>query len=270
MNCDKERVTHWLNNELTEAERHEFGAHLAGCTACQQEIKEAREVLTLMKQIQAPEPSPGMEVRFQGMLDAYKQSVIKEPDVWKNFTTRLRQLWYFQPKLQLSYSIVLLLLGMAVGYLFLNKSPKDNSKEQIATLSSQVEDMRQMMMLSLLENPSASERLRAVSYTEEITKVNEQIIDALLRTLNEDPNVNVRLVTLEALIKYSDHPGVREELIRSIAIQESPLLQSALADLMIRLQEKRSVSAFKQLLNNTGPGNPVKPKIEKTITQLSL
>ena len=270
MKCDKERVTHWLNNQLTDAERQEFEVHLADCTACQQEVKEATKVLNGMKQIQVPEPSADMEVRFLGMLDAFKQSVVKKDNVWKSFISRLQQLWSFQPKLQLAYSIVLLMLGITVGYLFLNKSPKDNSKEQIATLSSKVEDMRQMMMLSLLENPSASERLRAVSYTEEITNVNEQIIDALLRTLNEDPNVNVRLVTLEALIKYGNQPRVREQLIRSIAKQESPLVQSALADIMIKLQEKRSVSAFKLLLKNTGIDNPVKPKIEKTITQLSL
>lgn len=270
MKCDKERVTHWLSNQLTDSERQEFEAHLTECTACQQEVKEAREVLTLMKQVHVPEPSADMEVRFQGMLDAYKQSVVKKESVWKNFISRLQQLWSFQPKIQLAYSIVLLILGITIGYLFLNKSSKDNSKEQIAALSSKVEDMRQMMMLSLLENPSASERLRAVSYTEDITNVNAQIIDALLRTLNEDPNVNVRLVTLDALIKYSNQPMVREELIISIANQESPLMQSALADVMIRLQEKRSISAFKHLLENTRADNPVKPKIEKTITQLSL
>lgn len=222
-------------------------------------------LLYLMRQTQVPEPSADMESRFQGMLDGYKQSMNKE-----NFISRLRQLWSIQPKMQLAYSFVILIVGITVGYLFLNKSSKDNSKEQIAALSSKVEDMRQMMMLSLLENPSASERLRAVSYTEEITSVNAQIIDALLRTLNEDPNVNVRLVTLEALIKYSDQSIVREELIRSIANQDSPLVQSALADVMMKLQEKRSVEAFKQLLKNTGTDNPVKPKIEKTITQLSL
>jgi hypothetical protein len=269
MNCDKERITHWLNNQLTGAEQKEFEKHLAQCTACQKEVKEAREILTLMKEVRVPEPSADMEARFQGMLDAHKQSMSKDSS-WKNFINRLQQLWSYQPKFQLAYSIVLLILGITLGYLFLNKGSKDNSEQQIAALSSKVEDMRQMMTLSLLENPSASERLRAVSYTEEITNINTQIIEALLRTLNEDPNVNVRLVTLEALTKYSEQPKVREELIRSIANQESPLMQSALADVMIRLQEKRSVSAFKHLLENTGADNPVKPKIEKTITQLSL
>jgi len=269
MKCDKEMLTHWLNNQLTNAERQEFEAHLAECTACRQEVKEGTKVLVLMEQIQVPQPAAGMEARFLGMLDAYTQSV-KKDSIWKNFNSRLQQLWSFQPKLQLAYSLVLLVIGVTVGYLFLNKSPKDNSKEQITMLSSKVEDMRQMMMLSLLENPSASQRLRAVSYTEEITNVNAQIIDALLRTLNEDPNVNVRLVTLEALIKYSDRSRVREELIRSIANQESPLVQSALADIMMKLQEKRSVEAFKKLLEHSSDSNPVKPKIEKTILQLSI
>lgn len=269
MKCDKESVTHWLSNQLTDAERQKFEAHLAECAACQQDVKEGTQVLTLLQQIDVPEPSADMEVRFQGILDDYKQTINKTGS-WNDFINHLRQLWTFQPKIQLAYSIVLLIVGVTVGYLFLNKGPKDNSKEQIAALSSKVEDMRQMMTLSLLENPSASERLRAVSYTEEIPNINAQIIDALLRTLNEDPNVNVRLVTLEALIKYSAQPKVREELIRSIANQESPLVQSALADVMIKLQEKRSISAFKDLLKNTGPDNLVKPKIENTITQLSL
>jgi hypothetical protein len=269
MNCDKERITHWLNNQLSVSERKEFEKHLAQCAACQQEVNEAGEMLNLIKKIHVPDPSADMEARFQGMLDTYKQSS-NNSSSWKNFIDRVQQVWSSQPKLQLAYSIVLVIAGIAVGSLFINKSKKDNSQEQIATLSSKVEDMRQMMTLSLLENPSASERLRAVSYTEDIANVNTQIIDALLRTLNEDPNVNVRLVTLDALIKYSDRPMVREELIRSIATQESPLVQSALADVMIRLQEKRSVSAFKSLLENTGADNPVKPKIEKTIAQLSL
>jgi hypothetical protein len=270
MNCDKERVTHWLNQQMTSSEQIEFETHMAGCTACQQEVKAARQVLLMMEHVQVPEPAHDMEIRFQGMLDAYKLSAIKKESAWKNFIIHLRQLWTIQPKLQFAYSIVLVMLGITVGYLFLDKSSKVDSKDQLATLSSQVEEMRQMMMLSLLENPSASERLRAVSFTEEIHNVNAQVIDALLRTLNEDPNVNVRLVTLEALIKYSDQPKVRQELIRSIAKQESPLVQSALADLMIKLQEKRSIKEFEQLLKNTGTDNPVKPKIEKTISQLSL
>jgi hypothetical protein len=269
MKCEKERVTHFLSNQMTDSERNEFEGHLAECASCQQELKEGREFLNLMSQMREPEPSADMELRFHGMLDAYKQSALKGGSAWRNVVNRLQLLWSFQPRAQLTYSIILLLSGIVVGYL-LQSNNSNNSKEQIADLSTKVEDMRQLMMMSMLDNPSASERLKAVSYTEEISNVNSEVIDALFTTLNEDPNVNVRLVTLDALSKYSSNPKVREGLIQSIVQQESPLLQSALADVMIRLQEKRSVKAFRQLLQQGGEDNPVKSKIEKAILQLSL
>ncbi len=62
------------------------------------------------------------------------------------------------------------------------------------------------------------------------------------------PNVNVRLTTLEALTHFARDPVVREGLIQSILQQESPLVQAALADVMLKLQEKRAIQPFKKLL----------------------
>jgi HEAT repeat protein len=129
--------------------------------------------------------------------------------------------------------------------------------------------MKQMMMLSLLENPSASERIKAVGYTEDISNVNQKVIDALLTTLNEDPNLNVRLVTLEALVKLAREPSVREGLVKSITLQDSPLLQSAIADVMVKLQEKRSVKSLEKLLNKKNLNGMVKVKIEQSIRKLT-
>jgi HEAT repeat protein len=125
------------------------------------------------------------------------------------------------------------------------------------------------MMLSLLQNPSASERIRAVSYTNEITHVNPNVAAALLATLNNDPNVNVRLTTLEALTHFARDPVVREGLIQSILQQDSPLVQAALADAMLKLQEKRAVLPFKKLLQQKDLNGMVRTKIEQTITRLT-
>ena len=46
---------------------------------------------------------------------------------------------------------------------------------------------------------AASERIRGVSYASEISTINKNVLDALLSTLNNDPNSNVRLMTLDAL-----------------------------------------------------------------------
>jgi HEAT repeat protein len=128
--------------------------------------------------------------------------------------------------------------------------------------------MKQVMLLSLLQDPSASQRIRAVSYTDEISNVNLKVIDALFTTLNGDPNVNVRLSTLEALVKLSGEPRVREGLVRSIDLQDSPIIQSAIADAMVKLQEKSSVQSLQKLLNKKGLNQMVKINIEKSIQKL--
>jgi len=273
INCDQtnDQLTDWLSNQLTDAERISLETHLAQCPACQAEADSVRQLWQLMGKLPAPDPGPLARVRFQTMLDTYKDTVATKPErVVEQLLAKLRQAWVPQSAFRLAYSLVLLSVGLAAGYWF-NRSgtPATAYQQQIDTLSTQVQEMRQMMLLSLLENPAASERLRAVSYAEEINQVDEQVVDALLTTLNNDQNVNVRLVTLEALAKLADNPSVREGLVQSITRQESPMVQSALADIMVKLQEKRSIKHLRQLLRDDKLNDLVKGKIEQSIKALS-
>ena len=268
MICEKERITHWLNQQLSETEQQQFEAHLAGCKECREELAIAQLVINKIGQIDIPGPAADMEVSFQATLNNYKHAINKKDYSWKDSWSLLYEKLTLRPKYQLAYSFLLLLIGLAAGYIIQNR-PKDSGRQEIAALSSEVQEMKQMMMLALLQNTSASERIKAVSYTEEIGTADDQVVNALFATLNEDPNVNVRLVTLEALTKYSSDPLVRQRLVQSILLQESPLMQAALADVMIRLQEKRSIESFKALLKNIEDNNPAKAKIQQTIIKLN-
>lgn len=266
MKCDNELITRYINNEMTDAERNAFEAHLTECAACSEELEASQQIWKLMGEMPAPKPSADMPVRFQSMLEEYKGSMIEKTNPFANLLEHLKQLWTLQPKMQFAYSIVLIVIGLGFGYL-LNRQGIEGNKE-IASLSSQVHEMKEMMMLSLLENPSASERIKGVSFTSEVKSTNKEVVDALFSTLNNDPNVNVRLVTLEALTNLASDPAVREGLVQSIIQQDSPLVQSALADAMLKLQEKRSVQSFKKLLQQKGLDTTIRLKIEKTINRL--
>ena len=67
------------------------------------------------------------------------------------------------------------------------------------------------------------------------------------------------------------HGGNPDEqgLVQSILEQDSPLVQSALADVMLKLQEKRAVKSFKKLLKQKDLNGMVKTKIEQTISRLT-
>jgi anti-sigma factor RsiW len=287
-NYDKEQFFYLLSDQLEENRRSELEAHLATCPECQMEWEAAKKIWLLMEEVPSPEPSEAVRTGFSAILKNYKEEQATNNSPWLTLVRKLRDLWIVQPGMQMAYSAILLLAGLSIGYLFAHPMPTQTTATaatataaaapatamaatsgQVDSLSAQIREMKQSMAISLLENPSASERIRAVSYTSEIGKANKQVVDALLETLNNDPNVNVRLVTLEALAKFAGQPAVRQGLVQSIANQESPLVQSAIADIMVKLQEKRSVRSLQELLQKKDLNEAIRNKIELSIRKLT-
>ena len=151
---------------------------------------------------------------------------------------------------RLALAAAMLIAGFSAGYYY----QKPSGNYEVGVLSDQVKELKEMMMISLLEKESATERLKAVSLTEEIDGPSKKVTEALLNTLNEDESVNVRLAALEALGKYMKKPHVREGLVRSIAKQDSPLVQVALAEMMVTMREKSSVNELKKVLEQIQSG----------------
>ncbi|MCD8539902.1 MAG: HEAT repeat domain-containing protein [Leadbetterella sp.] len=225
-----EKIIDYLNGELPEKERLALEERLTRDPEFRAGYEEEKALWDLMGKITAPAVDSKVKSRFLDALQGYKEATAPRPGLF----AKLKEFWNFQPQLKLSYAMLMLCVGLGAG-LYFNKK----NHGEMARMSSEVSEMKQMMVLSLIENPSATERIRAVSMTQEIRNVDENVIEALLSTLNNDPNDNVRLMTLEALAELADNPKVREGLVRSIVLQTSPIMQSAMADVMLRLQEKK-------------------------------
>ena len=304
----KELLERWWSDQLTESERAALKAQLDGCEDCQRELEGSRELWDLMGYMPVPEPSSGeMQANFSAMLESYKGSVEGARATRRPAGAGFWQTFRLQPWLAVACSLILIAGGFGLGFM-LNRSPRviyvaakapeatqrppqdtginkpvvvsppqavaktktiAASASQVQALSEQLHEMRQMMMLSLLQNPSASQRMKAASYASESRTISPDILSALLTTLNNDPNVNVRLTTLDALTQYARNAAVREGLIQSILMQDSPLMQAALADVMLKLQEKRAIPSFKKLLQDKGLNDMVRSKIEQVITRLT-
>jgi hypothetical protein len=273
MTCEnaKGQLTDWLDHKLTNTDRSEVEKHLIHCLHCQEEFAASRQVWEAMGQIKMPEPSAEMRVRFHAMLDTFRASEkASHRSSFRNLLGKIRDIALPQWSIQLGFSLLLVGLGWVIGSKTSQPEIEVNTYEQqIDLLAGQIQEMKSKMMLALIENPSATERLRAVGYTNEITEADGHVIEALFATLNNDPNVNVRLVTLEALTRYTKNAAVRDGLVKSLALQDSPLVQVALADVMVQMQEKSSVEALKSLLRKEDLNDLVKNKIEQSIKDLS-
>ncbi len=200
--------------------------------------------------LESVQPDLSVDDRFYQMLAAEKQTNKSVPVI---------------PMYQrMAIAAGLLMCGFMIGYLL----QSDSGEKEVNQLTEQVSELKEMMMLSLLEKESATQRLKAVSLTSEMDQVSDKVTDALFATLNSDENVNVRLAALEALKPYVKSNKVRSGLIAAISKQDSPLVQVALADLMVNIQEKKSVDALKQLLEKENTPKEVKSRISESIEVL--
>jgi hypothetical protein len=222
------------------------------------ELSQLESLFQLTKKIdQQPEPTPSLELdhRFYEMLAKEKRKSSSLTFSFPDFKILFHRY---------ALACTLLIAGFLSGYWF----QQPTSTSDVKQLTLQVEGLKEMMMISLLEKESATERLKAVSLTQEINGPSKKVTEALFKTLNADPNVNVRLAALDALQGYSNLPHVREGLVHSIATQQSPLVQMALAELMVAIQEKSSVHELKKVLDQKSTAKEVKEKIQRSINVL--
>ncbi|WP_139921353.1 zf-HC2 domain-containing protein [Hymenobacter sp. DG01] len=276
VNCEgvQEELMDWLAGTLPPAQRQTVEAHLAECPGCQQELAAVQSLWSTMGQLPVPEPSEQLRPTFYAMLADF-QATEQRRQRWSvaGVLERIRAWWQPAYGLRLAYSLALLLVGLVAGYGLKGRPDAAGMGAGQPVAASEPAaagpEAQPTQVLALLSNPSAVQRLRAVSYAEEVAPTNERVVAALLSTLNQDPNVNVRLASLEVLAGLSHDPVVRQGLVRSLPRQDSPLVQSALADVMVRLQERRSVRPLRKLLQQDNLNEQVKDKIEQSIETLS-
>jgi HEAT repeat protein len=120
-----------------------------------------------------------------------------------------------------------------------------------------------------LDQSSTTERLRGVNLSYSLENPDSRTIQALLDTLNNDPNINVRLAAVDALYLFYDSPTVREGIIQSLSQQDSPFLQAALVDLLVSVRERQALESFKKLIAANELDPKVRQKLEQGIQELS-
>ncbi len=270
MNCDqiKSLIPDYFSHNLEKNKMAEFEGHLASCSNCSQEVESLNRIWLKLDTLPEEEPSPALRFRFETMLDAYQQGIkqAKQSKKLRETLNNWLEKWLpRQPMVQLATALALLLIGIFVGTR-LGIVKKGNG--ELVQLRQEVQEMRATVALSLLKQSSPVERLQGVNFSNQLQRPDPEILTALLNTLNDDPNVNVRLAAVDALYLFSDRPIVRQGLIESLAKQNSPMVLIEIIDLMVEIREKRSINALRQLIQNEKLNAIVKERAEWGIGQL--
>ena len=127
--------------------------------------------------------------------------------------------------------------------------------------------MRQLVTLSLLQQQSANERLRGVTYSYRAEPDDMEVLSALLETANHDASVDVRLAAIDALANLSSSRAARRGLVQSLARQDSPLVQIAIVDVLAGMREQTAAPAMRALLSEPALDTNVRKRIEGALQQ---
>ena len=130
--------------------------------------------------------------------------------------------------------------------------------------------MRQLVTLSLLQQQSASERLKGVTWTTRIDQPDSDLTGALLDALMHDPNDNVRLATVDALKRVADRDAVRRGVIEALPRQTSPLVQIALVDFVAEMNSSEATEALRRLSNDPMVNKDVRARAAAGLQRVGL
>ncbi|MEO8594972.1 MAG: zf-HC2 domain-containing protein [Candidatus Solibacter sp.] len=267
MNCERirEQIPEALAGRLSKADRETLVEHLESCGACRTEVAELNAVwrgLEAVKSGMDAAPDSGAKTRFQDMLAAYQAGMqAAQPVVRKNNVAGIpaRPVW------QAAIAAGLVLCGILFGRYLPQTS---GGSPELAQLRSQVENLNQMVALSMLQGQSPSARMRGVTYSERIAQPDPQVLDALLQAVNHDSSVNVRLSAVDALQKFGGDPETSRAMVRSIPEQDSPLVQIALVDMLVQLNARVAAPDLARLANDSELNEMVRQRMLWAVNKL--
>jgi hypothetical protein len=248
----------WMS-ELDEVSAAALRHHLGECAACAGEMSSLSRMWEKLGDLPAPEPGPGLRARWERTLDSLMDEDRPRRMPW------WQTIWPTNPAWQIATAGLCLAVGLGAGALL---ERGRGERDEVARLREEVAGTKEMVVLSLLEQQSAVERLRGVDYSARMPSVEPRVIEALVQAVNGDPNVNVRLAAIDALSKAANNTRVRESMQEALTTQDSPMVQAALIDYLVDARDRNAVGAMRELTGRADLNPTVRERAAYAVRQL--
>jgi hypothetical protein len=174
--------------------------------------------------IEAEQPSANLRKNFYAKLDRATAPTL---------SSKLRDFLGFSGYAGWITATACLLVGLGTGQL-IGTDSSDSSAERLATLEQNVSMLNRTLILDRLDNDSAGKRLQGVLDAAYFASEDAEIAAALLQRAMQDRVHSVRAAAIDALGRQLGAPSVGKRIMDSIAESESPIVQLALIDVVLR------------------------------------
>ncbi|BDC51647.1 hypothetical protein F183_A39620 [Bryobacterales bacterium F-183] len=241
-------------------EHRAVDTHLAACQACRNESAELGRLWANLDRVPVEAPGPAVRTRFYDMLDAYRSGADeKAPAAAPSWWSR----WFGQPLPVFAGALAMLAVGFFAARSFYSPPVVKPETSEIAQLRGEVNSIREM-----LQQQSASERLKGVTFASRADKSDRDVVFALLDTVKSDPNVNVRLAAVDAFKRFGTDHAARRQLLEAIKLQESPMVQIAIIELLVDLNDQSAVKALNAMTQDDKLQKAVQERARWAVTEL--
>ena len=169
--------------------------------------------------------------------------------------------------LRIAAAIILVLTGFSAG-IIIGSGTDPDPNDQLLSLQNEIDQIKNALVYDAYRQTSASERIQAVRLTSGMDDAREQLVLVLIHTMNNDPNIHVRLSAIEALTNFADQQGVRGAFVQALAVQTDPFVQLSLIDILVELNEYSAMNEMQKLLARGDVEEVVKDRLMEGIAEL--
>ncbi len=267
MKCEEvqERMIDYLDKTIDEVKFKEIGRHLETCERCLDEVRDLQQAMQVISKDEMELPDDTLKINFYHMLHNEIKTIERKSAV--NFQN-IGNEWYSLNRYRVAAAIALLICGTFLGILIKSQFLDSYSSSELKQLHSEVLDLKKSAMFAMLKEESSSDRIQAVNYVEGLENPDENIIEALVKTLNNDKNLNVRMAAAYALSKFADQRAVCDSLVKSLSIQSDPILQVTLINILVERKEKSALRPIQQIIGNKRTLKEVRAVAENSLRVL--
>jgi hypothetical protein len=265
MKCEEidKLIMDYLDKNLDESSTREIERHLETCERCIEVLKDSQQVLSLISEDEMTKPDDSLRINFYHML----HTEIKKEEV-KNSPAKTMVPWYNLNSYRVAAAVALLIAGTFLGVLINSGINNSTASDEIAQLRLEVSDLKKATMFTMLKGGSSSERIDAVNYANDLDNADDNVIEVLIKTLNNDKNVNVRMAAAYALAKFANQKTVCDSLVKSLSQQIDPILQITLINILAEKKEKSALKPIQDIIANEKTLREVKAVAENSLRVL--
>jgi hypothetical protein len=267
MKCEEveTKMIDYLDRNLEENVRQEIEKHLETCERCIDEFKDFQQVLNLISKEEMVKPDDSLRINFYHMLHS---EIRKNEESKTGFYRNPLTPWYSISRYRAAAAIALLICGTFIGMIGHNVVNNKYASNELKQLHNEVSDLKKSAMFTMLKGESSSDRIQAVNYAGDLDKTDENVIEVLIKTLNNDKNVNVRMAAAYALSRFADQRFVSDSLVKSLSLQSDPILQVTLINILAERKEKSALRTIQEIIANKSTLKEVRTVAENSLRVL--